>query len=137
MLPKIHRSYSYFRCVLVLCTSFCVFAHNKKVDYYADVSLIGSQKDAVSSIRRKIRARSDYFELTIIFSNVDLLVTSGFLGPIKSNISAVFFRLSTQNLPKNITHTYNTVPSKSIFTTTTTKPAIKYAKLLKLHPANL
>lgn len=73
-----------------LCTSFCVFAYNKKVDYYADVSLIGSQKDAVSSIRRKTRARSDCFELTIIFSNVDLLVTSGFLGPIKSNISAVF-----------------------------------------------
>ena len=124
-----------------LCTSFCAFVHNKKVDNCADVSLVGSQKKAVAFIRIKTRAQSDYFELTIRFSNVELLVTSGYLGPINSNIITAFLGSSIQNLPKSITHIYNTVPSKNIFTTTAPKPAIKSARLLnqyvKLHTANL
>ncbi|KAI8350338.1 hypothetical protein EDC96DRAFT_485877 [Choanephora cucurbitarum] len=59
-------------------TSFCMFVHEKHVDDCADKSAVGLQRDPVMFMRKKTRMGNDFFELTLRFSNVELLFTSSF-----------------------------------------------------------
>lgn len=121
-------------------TSFSIFVHDKNVDDCADKSRVGIQQEAVCFIRKKTRAGSDYFELTMRFNNVELLITSGFFGEIDSKTVSAFFGSSIQNLPSSITRRYDTVSSKYIFIPRSSVPFTKVERLLnqymKQHAAN-
>ncbi|RCH87853.1 hypothetical protein CU098_009464, partial [Rhizopus stolonifer] len=121
-------------------TSFSVFIHDKNVDDCADNSRVGLQQEAVSFIRKKTRAGSDYFELTTRFSNVELLATSGFFGNVDSNTVLAFIGSSIQNLPSSLAERYDTVSSKYVFVPRTSVPFTNVERLLnqyiKQHAAN-
>ncbi|OBZ81582.1 hypothetical protein A0J61_10368 [Choanephora cucurbitarum] len=97
-------------------TSFCVFVHEKNVDDCADYSKVGLQEDAVAFVRRKTRAGKDIFELTIRFSSLELLCTSGFFGHVNESKMQAFFGSSISALPQTIKESYQTISSKDIFT---------------------
>ncbi|KAI7902913.1 uncharacterized protein BX663DRAFT_434704, partial [Cokeromyces recurvatus] len=73
------------------CTSFYTFIHSQSVDDCADSSRVNAQNEAVSYIRKKTRFGLEFFELTIRFSKVELLATSGFYGPIEGHTITAFF----------------------------------------------
>ncbi|KAI8369833.1 hypothetical protein EDC96DRAFT_588604 [Choanephora cucurbitarum] len=54
-------------------TSLCVLVHDKNLDDCADMSKIGPQDEVIAFIRRKTRTGRDSFELTLRFSNIELL----------------------------------------------------------------
>ncbi|KAI8372126.1 hypothetical protein BD560DRAFT_307630, partial [Blakeslea trispora] len=111
-------------------TSFCIFVHEKKLDDCSDNSRVGVQEDPVALIRKKTRAGKDFFELTIRFSNIELLCTSGFFCHVNRPSITPFFGSSIQNLPKDIIESYGTVHSKDIFIPKKEAPFVKTARLL-------
>ncbi|GAA5806758.1 hypothetical protein MFLAVUS_000106 [Mucor flavus] len=120
------------------CTSFCTFIHSRSVDDCADSSLVNAQNEAVSYIRKKTRFGLDFFELTVRFSKVELLATSGFFGPIEGHTITAFFGSSIRKLPTSITDTYKTVVSKEIFIPTAkafTKDIRLLNQYIKTHSA--
>lgn len=114
----------------LLCTSFCAFIHKNELDDCADKSRIGFQTKPVSFIRRKTRAGSDYFELTIRIGMIELLVTSGFFGSINDSTVEAFFGSSIPNLPLSISSDYNTAFTESLFIPAPAKQYIRRARLL-------
>jgi hypothetical protein len=75
--PKFVECASIMDGVCFFITSFCVFVHSKQVDDCADSSLVSVQKKVTAFIRKETRTGSDYFELTVRLSNVELLVEDG------------------------------------------------------------
>lgn len=113
------------------CTSFSTFVHNNKnIDDCADGSKVGSQKNAVAFIRKKTRAGSDYFKLTIKLSTIELLVTSGFFGDVNSYSIEAFFGSSIANLPDKIVERFDIPFSKDIFIPRIIRPFTRDTRLL-------
>ncbi|KAI7904722.1 uncharacterized protein BX663DRAFT_550363 [Cokeromyces recurvatus] len=107
-----------------------LYIHSQSVDDCADSSRVNAQNEAVFCICKKTRFGLDFFELTVRFSNVELLATSGFYGPIEGHTITPFFGSSIQKLPTSITGAYNTVASKEVFIPTTAKAFTKDVRLL-------
>lgn len=78
--------------------------------------------------------------MTIRFSNVELLATSGFFGHVDSNTVLAFIGSSIQNLPSSLAERYDTVSSKYVFVPRTSVPFTNVERLLnqyiKQHAAN-
>ncbi|KAG1136430.1 hypothetical protein G6F37_012023 [Rhizopus arrhizus] len=99
-----------------LITSFSSFIHNNpKVDDCADKSIISYQSNPIAFIRRKFQYGKDYFELTIRFGYVELVVTSGFFISVDGKFYTAFLGSSIHNLPELITTNFNTTSTSMIF----------------------
>lgn len=99
-----------------LITSFSPFIHNNlEVDSCADRSIISYQSNPITFIRRKVPYGKDYFELTIRFGYVELVVTSDFFGSVDGRFYTAFLGSSLHNLPELITANFNTSSTSMIF----------------------
>ncbi|KAG1138510.1 hypothetical protein G6F37_010456 [Rhizopus arrhizus] len=124
-----------------LVTSFSSFIHNNpKVDDCADKSIIRYQSNPIAFIRRKSQYGKDYFELTIRFGYVELVVTSGFFGSVDGKFYTAFLGSSIHNLPELITTNFNTTSTSMIFVSVQQKHYILRNRImnqyLKLHSVN-
>jgi hypothetical protein len=124
-----------------LITSFSCFIHNNpKVDDCADKSIISYQSNPIAFIRRKSQYGKDYFELTIRFGYVELVVTSGFFGSVDGKFYTAFLGSSIHNLPELITTNFNTTSTSMIFVSIQQKHYILRNRImnqyLKLHSVN-
>ncbi|KAG1111367.1 hypothetical protein G6F42_015053 [Rhizopus arrhizus] len=124
-----------------LVTSFSSFIHNNpKVDDCADKSIISYQSNPIAFIRRKSQYGKDYFELTIRFGYVELVVTSGFFGSVDGKFYTAFLGSSIHNLPELIITNFNTTSTSMIFVSVQQKHYILRNRImnqyLKLHSVN-
>lgn len=95
-----------------LVTSFSPSIYNNlNVDDIADRLFVRYQSNLIAFIRRKFQYGKDYFELTIQFGYVELVVTSGFFGSVDRKLLGS----SIHNLPELITTNFNASSTSMTF----------------------
>lgn len=106
----------------------------------ADKSIISYQSNPIAFIRRKSQYDKDYFELTIRFRYVELVVTSGFFSSVDGKFYTAFLGSSIHNLPELITTNFNTASTSMIFVSIQQKHYILRNRIinhyLKFHSVN-